>query len=53
MASNEHRDDVEAIEAVIDRQFASLNWAPGTSADWDRFAADFFPEASLLRERST
>lgn len=47
MASDEHSDDVRAIEAVIARQFASLTWAPGTSADWDRFAADFFPEASL------
>jgi hypothetical protein len=42
MASNEHRDDVQAIEAVIARQFAGLTWAPGTSADWDGFAAVFF-----------
>ena len=47
MEANEHRDDVQAIEAVIARQFASLNWSPGTSADWEGFAADFFPEASL------
>ena len=47
MQTDEHRDDVRAIEAVIARQFASLSWAPGTSADWDAFAADFFPEASL------
>jgi hypothetical protein len=47
METNEHGDDVRAIEAIIARQFASLNWAPGTSADWDGFAADFFPEASL------
>jgi Domain of unknown function (DUF4440) len=47
MGADEHRDDVQAIEAVIARQFASLSWTPGTSADWDRFAADFLPEASL------
>ena len=47
MHTDEHSDDVRAIEALIARQFASLSWAPGTSADWDGFAADFFPEASL------
>jgi ketosteroid isomerase-like protein len=47
MEADTHRDDVEAIEAVITRQFASLSWTPGTPADWDRFAADFLPEASL------
>ncbi len=47
MQTDEHTDDARAIEAFIARQFASLNWAPGTSADWDAFAADFFPEASL------
>jgi Domain of unknown function (DUF4440) len=40
-------DDAQAIEALIARQFASLSWAPGRSTDWDAFAADFFPEASL------
>ena len=47
MTTDEHRDDVQAIKAVIARQFASLSWTPGTSADWNGFAADFFPEASL------
>ena len=47
MHTDERSDDVRAIEALIARQFASLSWAPGTSADWDAFAADFFPEASL------
>ncbi|WP_201839724.1 nuclear transport factor 2 family protein [Microvirga zambiensis] len=47
MEAGTHLDDVRAIEAVIARQFASLSWTPGTSADGDRFAADFFPEASL------
>ena len=47
MHADEHGDDVQAIEAVIARQFASLSWTPGAPADWDRFVADFFPEASL------
>ncbi len=47
MQTDEHRDDVRAIEALIARQFGSLTWTPGASADWDAFAADFFPEASL------
>ena len=32
---------------MVARQFASLNWSPETSADWDAFAADFHPEATL------
>ena len=47
MEANEHRDDVQAIEAVIARQFASLSWTSGASADWNGFATDFFIEASL------
>jgi hypothetical protein len=47
MQTDEHRDDVRAIEALIAQQFASLSWKPDTSAKWDSFAADFFPEASL------
>jgi putative lumazine-binding protein len=40
-------DDIRALEAVIARQFRSLNWAPGRSGDWQAFAADFFPGALL------
>jgi Domain of unknown function (DUF4440) len=47
METDEHRNDVQAVEAIIARQFASLSWTPGTPADWNGFAADFFPEASL------
>jgi Domain of unknown function (DUF4440) len=47
MEADTQKDDVQAIEAIIARQFASLSWTPGASADWDGFAADFFPEASL------
>lgn len=39
--------EIHAIEELIARQFASLNWRPGQPADWDAFAADFFPEATL------
>jgi ketosteroid isomerase-like protein len=47
MPNDERTEDIEAIEAVIARQFGSLNWGPGTFADWDAFAADFFPDAAL------
>lgn len=47
MATNERRDDVQAIEAIIARQFSSLSWAPGASADWQAFTADFLREAVL------
>jgi ketosteroid isomerase-like protein len=47
MEADTHRDDVQAIEAIIARQLASLSWTSGISADWDKFAADFFPEAAL------
>jgi hypothetical protein len=39
--------DVAAIEALIARQFASLNWSPGETADWAGFQADFLPGAVL------
>lgn len=45
MASDE--DDIEAIQALVARQFRSLCWQPGTSGDWDAFATDFFSSASL------
>ncbi len=43
----QNRDDVHAIKTLIARQFRSLNWSSGAPADWDTFAADFFPDASL------
>jgi hypothetical protein len=33
MLPDQHTDDVQAIEALVARQFASLNWEPGTSSD--------------------
>jgi ketosteroid isomerase-like protein len=47
MNAQEHGEDVQAIEALITRQFASLDWTPGAPANWDAFAADFLPDAPL------
>ena len=41
-------DDSRAIEAIIQRQFASLNWKSGVGGDWAAFAADFHTEALLF-----
>jgi hypothetical protein len=40
-------DDYEAIRAIIDRQFGSLNWTSTTPANWSAFVGDFLTEASL------
>ena len=42
-------DDLRAIAALVRRQIKCLAWAPGRSADWDGFARDFLPEASLIQ----
>ena len=47
MQTDQQREDIQAIEVLVARQFASLNWDVGVSADWKAFAADFFPDASL------
>jgi hypothetical protein len=47
MERDEQADDIKAIDAIIARQFASLNWQAGGLGDWDGFASDFFPGASL------
>ncbi len=47
MKTADQMTDVQAIEEVIDRQFGSLNWSPGTAADWDTFVSDFLPDAPL------
>jgi ketosteroid isomerase-like protein len=44
---DEREHDVRAIEALVSRQFASLSWNSGATADWTTFAADFFPDATL------
>lgn len=45
--TNDQSDDTAAIRGLIARQFASLNWTEGTSGDWQAFAADFHPDATL------
>jgi hypothetical protein len=40
-------DDVRQIEALIARQFASLNWTDGAGGQWDVFSGDFLEGASL------
>ena len=47
MPGDENADDIPAIKALIARQFASLSWTESRPANWDEFAADFHPEASL------
>lgn len=47
MQTDPQADDVEAIEALIAQQFASLTWRPGTSANWEAFTNDFLPDAPL------
>ena len=41
-------DDVQAIETLIGAHFDALRWSPETQADWETFAADFSPDASLF-----
>lgn len=47
MKTEDKTADEQAIEAVIERQFGSLSWTPGESADWDTFMSDFLPDAPL------
>jgi hypothetical protein len=42
-------EDARAIDAVIRRQIASLAWSPEREGDWDGFARDFAPGASLIQ----
>jgi ketosteroid isomerase-like protein len=47
MNSAHQPDDTAAIRALVARQFASLSWSETTSGDWEAFAADFHPDATL------
>lgn len=40
-------DDIQAIRALIERQFGSLSWKRGSTGDWSTFQVDFFPDAVL------
>jgi hypothetical protein len=41
-------EDVQAIQRLIGEHFEALRWKPGGRADWERFSADFIPDASLF-----
>ncbi|WP_397544780.1 nuclear transport factor 2 family protein [Roseovarius salis] len=41
-------DDVAAIRAAIARQFDSISWSAERSPDWETFADDFLPDATLF-----
>ena len=47
MASKIESDDIHAIEAIIDRQFRSLEWSKERDCDWAKFTADFYVDATL------
>lgn len=40
--------DEEEIRALIGAHFDALGWEEGGLPDWDRFCADFHPEAALF-----
>ena len=48
MAAVDESGDTRAIRALIGAHFQGLRWAPGTPPDWDAFASDFLPDASLF-----
>jgi hypothetical protein len=41
-------NDEDAIRELISNHFEPMKWEPGTDPDWDRFRADFLPEALLF-----
>lgn len=47
MNAGNQSDDIGAIEALIARQFESLNWIDGRAPDWAAFAGDFAADATL------
>jgi hypothetical protein len=47
MEMGDQGEDARAVKAIIFRQFASLSWTGAMSADWEAFAADFSPDATL------
>ena len=48
MTASYETDDLQAIKALIGAHFDALRWDhPGTRPDWETFAADFLPDASL------
>ncbi len=48
MDIREGTGDENAIRALIGAHFQGLKWTPTTRADWEKFATDFLPDASLF-----
>lgn len=40
--------DIQAIKALIERQFSSASWNSFKQADWDGFESVFHPDATLF-----
>lgn len=40
--------DEDAIRELVGNHFEAMRWTSGEEADWNRFAADFLPEAQLF-----
>ena len=47
MPPKRETDDVRAIEAIIDRQFRSLEWSKERDGDWATFTDSFYADATL------
>jgi hypothetical protein len=47
MAERDQGEDIAAIRAIVSRQFSNLSWTRASEANWDGFAADFLPGATL------
>jgi hypothetical protein len=45
--TSDQPDDAAAIRALVAHQFASMSWRADTTGDWQAFAADFHPDATL------
>ena len=48
MTDAQHEQDLEAIQHLIAREFASVTWTEEREADWSAFAADFLADAPLF-----
>lgn len=41
-------DDEAEIRALVGAHFEGMRWGPGLEPDWERFRADFHPDAILV-----
>lgn len=47
MTTNAQSDDIRAIKSINASQLDSITWSADTPSDWNQFAQDFLPSASL------